>query len=153
MLPLCAQCMLPALHSTHPDNLKQGMRPSTHGHFPSQPNPTQLSTPIRNYLHRRFIGRLSRAELALGGAADSGSNTRFCLLHILPSASVVRPLLSLMSLICERKPSLYTFSIFIASLSASMFIPSRIMFFLSINLDSCFGASGCLSDWHLFDLY
>lgn len=94
---------------THSDNLKQGMRPSTHGHLPSQPNPTQLSNP----LHRRILshGRsreLSWHALALGSC-------RFRIKYEVAAAYSTfpfgrRPVL--LSLICEV-------SIFVASLSVS----------------------------------
>jgi hypothetical protein len=109
--------------------------PSTHGHFiPTETNSTLKSTP--NYLHRRFYHPVSLSWHF--GAADSGSDTRFCL-H-LPSASVVAHL----SLICE--PSLDTFYFY------CIVITIKINVFLSSTLIYVSGASGRLSDWHLFDL-
>jgi hypothetical protein len=64
----------------------------------SHPNPTQLSNPIRYSLHRTFYGTVELSwHLALG-AADSGSDTRFC------QHSTFRFGRRLLSLICEIKP-------------------------------------------------
>jgi hypothetical protein len=91
--------------------------PSTHGHFiPTETNSTLKSTP--NYLHRRFYHPVSLSWHF--GAADSGSDTRFCL-H-LPSASVV----ALLSLIA--KTSLYAFYFYCIIISVRINFPSRIMF-------------------------
>jgi hypothetical protein len=125
ILPLCAVHASCAAHTHRPNNLKQGMRhpsiPSTHGHL--HPNPTQLSNQIRHYLHRTFYRTVELScHLALG-AADSGSDTRFC------QHSTFRFGRHLLSLIAKSSLDTFWFYCIISSI--------RINFFPFINLDSC----------------
>lgn len=144
--PACSRCVRSAcfLHCTIHTLRQPKARHETINTWTSS-LPTQPDSTLESFAPENFIARtVERAELARTGTWElqiQDQNTRL-LLHILPSASVVAPS-------CCRRSAKFLFLLHHYRYQHLLSSPSRIMFFLSINLDSfMFRASGRLSDWH-----